>query len=576
MAGSSGTAHSTKGTAMAEAGPEPDAGTGAALPQATVVPRRRARISVVWIVPVLAALVAVGVAVQRLLSAGPTITIVLADAEGIEAGKTFIKYKDVKIGQVTAVDLAEDYRKVTLTARMARSAAGLMVEDARFWVVEPRITLSGVSGLSTLLSGNYIGFEAGKSTTRRRDFVGLDEPPVLTEGKPGRMFALESDELGSLGVGAPVYFRSLPAGQVVSYQLSDDGRGISIKVFVDAPFDKYVMTDSRFWNASGIDVRISDQGMQVHTESLAALIAGGLAFDTPASAESNQRAEAGARFSLFGDRAAAMKQPDILSKRYVLYFDGSLHGLAVGAPVTVLGLAGGEVTQVGLDIDAKAQRLRGRVEIVTFPQRLTQQHGVQPEGSAEALAKLALQRQALLEGMVDKHGLRAQLRSASLLTGQQYVAFDFYPGAPPAKVDWSVPKPVLPVVPSPLPDIEAKVASILNKIDSLPFAALGQDSRQALASLDRTLKSADTALQRFDGDVTPALTGAIAELKRAAASADTLMRNADGTLMAPEAPAQQALLGALQELTRAARSVRVLTDYLEQNPQSLIRGKTQE
>ena len=545
-------------------------------PQATVVPRRRGRISMIWLVPVLAALVAIGIGVQRVLSAGPTITIVLADAEGIEAGKTFIKYKDVKIGQVTAVDLSEDYQKVTLTARMTRSAAGLMVDDAKFWVVEPRITLSGISGLSTLLSDNYIAFEAGKSTTRQRDFIGLDDPPVLTQGKPGRMFVLDAKELGSLGVGAPVYFHSLPAGQVVSYELADAGLGITVRVFIDAPFDKYVTTESRFWNASGIDVTINEQGLQVQTESLAALIAGGLAFDTPPDAVSVERAKAGATFSLFSDRAAAMKSPDILAKRYVLYFNESLHGLSVGAPVTVLGLLGGEVTHVGLDIDEKTQRLRGRVEIVTFPQRLTLQRGVQPERSPEELAKLALQRQAVLESMVESRGLRAQLRSASLLTGQQYVAFDFYPDLRAAKVDWSAAKPVLPVVPSPLPDIEAKVASILDKIDKLPFEELGKDSRQALASLDRTLKTADTALQRIDTDVTPALAGAVAELKRAAASADTLLRNADGTLVGPDAPGQQALLSALQELTRAARSVRVLTDYLEQNPQSLIRGKTQE
>ena len=199
------------------------------IPQATVVPRRRARISVVWIIPILAAVVAIGIAVQRILSEGPTITIVFKIAEGIEAGKTVVKYKDVNIGQVTAVRLSPDYSKVEVTAKIAKSAAGLIVEDAKFWVVEPRVTLSGVSGLGTLLSGNYIGFEVGKSGKKQRTFTGLETPPIITYGQPGRQFVLKAETLGSLGIGSPVYYRRLQAGQVVAYDLARDGKGLDIR-----------------------------------------------------------------------------------------------------------------------------------------------------------------------------------------------------------------------------------------------------------------------------------------------------------------------------------------------------------
>src|SRR5215510_6295218 len=170
----------------------PDDPNLANIPQATVVPRSRARISVVWIIPILAAVVAIGIAVQRILSEGPTITIVFKVAEGLEAGKTVVKYKDVSIGQVTAVRLSPDYTKVEVTAKIAKSAAGLMVEDAKFWVVEPRVTLSGVSGLGTLISGNYIGFEIGKSTKKQRAFTGLETPPIITYGQAGRQFVLKA------------------------------------------------------------------------------------------------------------------------------------------------------------------------------------------------------------------------------------------------------------------------------------------------------------------------------------------------------------------------------------------------
>src|SRR5262244_1265494 len=251
------------------------------LPQATVVPRRRQRISVIWIIPILAAVVAIGIAIQRILSEGPTITIVFRSAEGVEAGKTFIKYKDVNIGQVTAVQLSQDHSHVEVTAKIDKSAAGLMVADAKFWVVEPRVTLSGVSGLSTLLSGNFIGFETGKSDKQQRRFTGLEVAPIITD-QPGRQFVLKADNLGSLGIGSPIYYRRLQAGQVIAYDLSRDREGVEIKIFIHSPYDKYVNSGTRFWNASGLDISLGAGGVNIRTESLVALLAGGVAFESPA------------------------------------------------------------------------------------------------------------------------------------------------------------------------------------------------------------------------------------------------------------------------------------------------------
>src|SRR5262245_60338356 len=321
------------------------------LPQATVVPRSRARVSVVWIIPALAAIVALGIFVQRILSEGPTITIIFRAAQGMEAGKTAVRYKDVNIGQVTAVRLSDDHSKVEVTAKIAKSAAGLMVEDAKFWVVEPRVTLSGVSGLGTLLSGNYIGFEVGKSTKKERRFTGLETPPPITSGQAGRQFSLRAHNLGSLGIGSPVDYRRLQAGQVLGSTLAPDGKAVDVQIFVIAPYDQYVHKGTRFWNASGLDVSLGAGGVDVRLESIVALIAGGLAFETPAFESTSEVAPAASVFTLHADRAAAMKQPDTISARYVMYFTESLRGLGVGAPVTLLGLPAGEVTAVGLDVD---------------------------------------------------------------------------------------------------------------------------------------------------------------------------------------------------------------------------------
>ncbi|HVG76911.1 MAG TPA: MlaD family protein [Patescibacteria group bacterium] len=573
------------------------------LPQATVERRRRGRISVVWLIPILAAVVAIGIAVQRILSEGPTITIVLTLAQGVEAGKTVIKYKDVNIGQVTAVKLTPDYAKVEVTAKMTKSASGLMVEDAKFWVVEPRITLSGVSGLGTLLSGNYIGFEAGKSTRTQHRFVGLAEPPIITSGQ-GKTFTLKAAKLGSLGVGAPVYYRSLEAGQVLAYDLSKDGREIDIKIFVNMPYDRYVNPSTRFWNASGIDVSVGATGVEVRTESLVALIAGGVAFDTPPSARAAQPAAANATFTLHPDRTAALKQPDSISRRYVLYFRETLRGLAVGAPVTMLGLPAGEVVDVGLDIDPTTADLRGRAEIVVYPERLVRRLSPQQAALGQQLKTDEQERVEFFRRLIEERHMRAQLRSGSLLTGQLFVAFDYFPDTPRVKVDWNAEKPVLPAVRSTIPELEAKLSSIVAKLDQLPLDEIGVQVTQALGTLNVTLKDASTTLNKLNTDVTPELKQALEDLRRMIgnadgiltnnvavtldqvnttleelrapiATADSVLKSTDAALLGKDAPLQQDLRNALTEVTKAARALRILMDYLEQHPESLIRGKTE-
>lgn len=544
------------------------------IPQATTVPHKRVRFSVIWIIPIIAALVGIGIAVQKFLNEGPTITITFKVAEGIEVGKTFVKYKDVNIGQVTRVSLSEDYSHVVVTAKIAKNAANLLVKDTKFWIMQPRITMSGVSGIGTLLSGNYIGLEAGKSKEKQNIFTGLDTPPIITSTEPGRQFVLKADNLGSLGFGSPVYYRRLNVGQVIGYDLAKDGKSVDIKVFVNAPYDKYVTGSTRFWQASGIDISMGANGINVHTQSLASLLAGGIAFETPLYPQAAEQAAENTAFTLFDNQEAATAKNGLHADPYVLIFNESLRGLSVGAPVSYLGIEIGEVKQIGLYYDPKASAFKAHVLILYYPERFFSRFDNR-EIVERNRPKTLQESHDDWQRQID-HGLRAQLHMGNIVTGQLYIALDYFPHAPKVKVDWKKDPPQLPVIPSGLAEFQVKVTKILNKIEKIPFDDIGKDAKKAIATLDETLKDAKKVLGRIDTEIVPEVKTTVENLKRAVAAAERALVNADKTLVGPDAPANQELREALQEIAGAARALKVFVEYMDSHPEAFIRGKTQE
>lgn len=557
------------------------------VPVSEVAPAKRHRVSAVWIVPILAALVGIGIVVQQEMNEGPTIRIHFRSAEGVEAGKTSVKYKDVEIGKVEAVALSEDYSRIVVTAKIEKSAEKLMAGGARFWVVKPRVSLSGVSGISTLLSGNYIRFEPGTSGRPERVFTGLDTPPPVTSEVPGRVFLLRADTLGSLGAGSPVYYRRLNVGQVISYALADDGKSVIIHIFLNAPFDRFVTPNTRFWEASGVDVTAGADGFTLRSESLLALLVGGIAFETPPAEGGDNTAVAdNAVFPLSADRVTALSPREVSADRYTLYFSDSLRGLSVGAPVNFLGLPVGEVTDIYLEFVPGTQTLRTRVETAIYLHRFFT-HLQKPEAVSAKDVPLKT-RQQLMERQVADKGLRAQLRSGSLVSGQLYVALDFFPNAPRAGIDWTRKPPRFPTVPAELTELQAMAKRLLAKLDKVPVEEIGNETRQAIADLDRTLRrlegqtlpeaertfaSIDRTMGRVGAEIVPEARRTLEELRKAAASAERALANADRQLLGADAPARQELSDALRETARAARSIRLLADYLEKNPSALIRGK---
>lgn len=530
----------------------------AALPEPLTGRRRNFSAALIWLVPLLAVVVALSLAIHGWLQAGPQITITFESAQGLQAGKTLVKYKNVVIGRVDSIDLSEDRDNVLVSVRLDKSAAGFATTGSRFWVVRPRIGLGGISGLGTLLSGAYIGADTSNESREQRSFTGLETPPPLTHGENGNSFVLHSPDLGSLDIGSPIYYRNIQVGRVVAYKLDKDGSGVTLQVFIQSPNDRFVKPATRFWNASGIDVSLGAAGLKVKTESLSTLVAGGIAFSTPASAGAQKPAAKMAQFHLFDSQRAAFTPPDGAPVSIHMQFDQSVRGLAEGAAVDFLGINLGEVTGIALDYDADNKRYRVNVSAVVYPSRMGT--AVQTEGGNGKAAGQPGSTDAsedIFQRMV-KRGLRAQLRNGNLITGQLYVALDFLAKGKAGQRAASGSAIAVPTVPGSFGKLQEQITQIADKLSQIPFDQIGKNLNESVAGIEQLLK-------QFNTQLAP-------KARQMLEEASTTFSKASKVL-STNSPLQNNMGQTLEEVRRAARSLRVLMDYLERHPESLIRGK---
>lgn len=525
-------------------------------PGSPAIKTRRFSVSLVWIVPIVAVLVGISLVVHNVLQQGPTITLNFKTGSGLTANKTEVKYRNVVIGQVTDVALSDDQKSVNATVQLAKQAESFTRADSQFWVVRPRIGAGGVSGIDTLLSGDYIGADIGQSETRARQFKGLENPPPITYGEPGKRFTLHTQTLGSLDIGSPVYYRKIEVGQVVAYKLDAEGKGVDIEVFVHAPNDAYVTQNTRFWNASGIDLSVGANGFALKTESLSSMLVGGIAFLAPPYSPNDKPADEEQTFELFDDQVSALAPPTGDGQYMALRFDQALRGLKVGAPVEFLGIEFGKVVSVNLDFDAKKRSFPLNVGIVIYPQLLGQAHtkllktmNNDPKDEAAGVR---------LIGSFIENGLRAQARSGNLLTGQLYIALDFYPKADKVTFDPTLRPVSIPTIPGNLEQLQEKLESIVNKINQLPIERIA-------GNLDSNLVELRKGLTQFNAKTLPGVQTTLADVSKT-------LQSANATL-AEDSPQREQLTQTLDELGRMSRSLRELSDYLGRHPESLIRGR---
>ena len=516
--------------------------TNPVVPDASVVSKKQSRISFVWIVPIIAAIAGAWIAVTTIRNKGPEITIVFKSAEGLEANKTQIKYNGVEVGEIKSVRLADDYQTVIATAQMSPRAEEFLHKDTEFWVVRPKISGATVSGLSTLISGAYIGMVIGKSKEEQRHFTALEAAPLEVGGVTGRYYTLKTPTLGSLAAGTPIYFRRIQVGQVASFEMDKTGKFVNVKMFVQSPYDQFITKDTRFWNASGLNVSLNAGGLQLHTESVLSILIGGVAFETPPESSDLPAAPENTIFDLSRSREDAFRPPPVSPQTYTLVFKESLRGLSIGAPVELNGIAIGEVTDIHARFDTGALDFVAPVTIrvdlarygITFYDSKKTNEVVTPEERRNAIDTLVAR------------GLRARLKTGSLLTGSRFVSIEFVTDAPPATVDWSQTPVELPTASGSMSSIETDVADIVKKFNQVPFKEIGDNLNKTLAGTQGTLTNVNQ-----------------------------LLNNA-GQMVAPGSVLDAQLNNTLQQVGGAAQALRILADYLERHPEALLYGKPGE
>ena len=551
------------------------------------VPLREARLgqarrfSFIWIIPIVTLAIGGWLAWNTHSKRGPTITVTFEAGEGLQAGQSHIKHKDVDLGLVTNVALSPDASHVIVTAEMNRQAVPFLTDGARFWVVTPRLFAGSISGLDTLISGSYIELlpstTAGKSETH---FTGLETPPVITTNVPGKTFLLHADRVGAVSVGSPVFYRGINVGTVLGWDLGDMAKDVTIHAFVRSPFDGYVHEGSRFWNASGLSVKLGGGGVQVELESIRALLLGGVSFDTTQEALATRAGTANEVFPLYANAQAA--RDSFFTERIpaIGYFPGSVGGLGPGSPVMFHGLRIGEVTGVSVIYDAKLDIIRTPVTFDVDPQRIANSEAAKKRGPLENAQFLVA------------HGMRAQITSSNLLTGEMAVSLDFFPDAAPATVTEQDGVIVIPTVPGEFADIGRSASALLAKVDRMPFEQIGNnlnkllvgtnaltsgpETKQALAAMTQTLLATQELMKKLDSGLTPA----IRQLPAMTASLEAMLANTNKLVVATNAGYGQNsqfyrdLDHMMAQLTDMVQSLRVLADLLDRHPEALIRGRT--
>ncbi|WP_461534896.1 intermembrane transport protein PqiB [Spongorhabdus nitratireducens] len=459
-------------------------------PQARIVTGQR--FSTLWVLPLIALIIAGWMVWHHYSTLGPRITIRFESAEGIEAGKTVVKYRNVVVGDVIQVQLTPDLEGVVTTVQMTAAGQDLLHDESQFWVVRPRVTAEGVSGLGTLLSGAYIEINPGKGPFSVKAFTGNEKPPVAAPDAPGLRVDLYSQRANSLNVGDPVLYSGFTVGRLESIDFDLKTRKVRYQLFINAPYNQLVTNQTRFWNASGIELKAGSAGFELKTGSLASLLSGGIAFTTPPDAPPGKEVQDYHSFQLFDDFSSIREAGSWQGFNYLLLVDASVRGLQPGATVEFRGIQVGVVRRIAIDLISEGMDETNSA----IPVLVTIQPGrMAPDGEQLSMTEM----NKYIASSV-KAGLRASLKSGNLLTGSLYVDLDYYADAGDSNGTLNEYRgyTVLPTIKGGLGHITEQVNSLLTKLNKLPLDKTVTGLNQTLTSADKSLNQVTVTVKKLE------------------------------------------------------------------------------
>jgi len=522
------------------------------------------RISKVWLIPFVALAIASWLVIDTYVNRGPEITITFEDAEGLATGKTRVKTLNVDVGYVKKVRLHGD--GIMVQVQLDQQVSSLLTDDSQFWVVKPRIGNGGISGLGTLMSGSYIEFVPGNSNTSGHEFVGLEQEPITAFGVPGIRLNLVSDQGDSLSIGEPVLYRGFEVGKVEKSTFDIKNRQVHYQVFVKSPYSELLTENTYFWNSSGVDFKADTQGIKVNVGSLESIISGGVNFDVPTDLPLGGEIDSGKNHTLYPDKDSVYERRQYKSKEFMVLFEDSVRGLDVGAPVEYRGIRVGTVAKIdsALTMEKVADNEQRIPVLIKFePARL----GLpDDESSIETISEYF--------NAWTKQGLRATLKSGSLLTGSLFVDLDYYAVESDSHMDKRYnDKPVLPSMAGSLAQIEEKVFAILDKFSAMPIDVTVENINTMLASANDTMVGLNQAVSQVKELISNQQTQAIPE------SINTTLNKLSTTLESynQQAPVYGELEQRLSQFQQLMREIQPFIKALNNKPNSLIfNGQTQQ
>ncbi|MPV85221.1 PqiB family protein [Ostreibacterium oceani] len=560
--------------------------TNTPLPEATRTPENK--FNHVWWIPFIAFLVAAFLVVSHFTSQGPLITIQFDNAEGISVENTKLKYKSVTIGQVEKITLDESLDNVLVYIRLQKGSENLIRKDSQFWIVKPRIEVTKISGLNTLLSGAYITIDPAKDQNQdyQYHFVGLSDPPITTQDKPGLRLTLLAEKSTAFYPGSAVYYKGMPVGNIERVYFSDDYLWVKVDVFINAPHHQLIRQNSKFWSAGGISVKTSANGIDVALESIEALVAGGIAFETPIELLLNDEAVTShTEFFLYPNKTIAYEQQFGKKQLFVSYFESNISGLSTDAQVLMNGITVGKVKAIQLMFDPISGKTYTPVLYEIYEDRITVLNSSHDTSHNTANDTSNRTTAASLTNQLIQSGLHARLVTANLLTGSKNITLAMSDNIIPlplqlATVDDLTGYPILPTQPESLETITDSIATFVDKINQMPINELVTSANQLLNNADTTLTQlnlqptldAFNALLKDGQQLSQASHQSIQQLTK---SIETLVKQTESVIAgySPDAPLYHGLTDTLGELNDTLSSLKILSEMLTRSPDALIFGE---